>query len=104
VGKIQITQTRVVAELEQTFDDAPDFLEQFAQIAMRDARDWMRGDQHTESEYNATVDGDIHSITIQHTPAAIAHPPISVEEAKAALKQAQLAERNDGEVPVKETW
>lgn len=102
-GPIQITQTRVVAEIVQTFDGNEDFLEALARVAMKDARDWMRTDQHSESEYGATVDGEVYSVTIHHTPAAVAHPPMTVAEAKRALTEARRREAMESDAtPVTE--
>jgi hypothetical protein len=72
-------------------------MEAFAETSMRDATEWMRSDQRSESTYTLTGPyGDRNTITIVNEPPA-PEQPMTVAEAKAALRRAQDFERGVGE-------
>lgn len=102
---VRVTQTRIVGEMTVDPHGSGDILSEFAQIAMRDFRDEMRGDHESESVYEidtTNVDGAQFgkvAITLQHDPEP--NPPMTVAEAKAALTRAREYEREQSE-PVSE--
>lgn len=100
---IQIVKREVVGSFTYDRDGNVDLLAHLAEVAMQDARDSMRTDAVSESHYEIDEDGAVTSVTIKHTPSDLANPPMTVEQAQAALSDARRRERaakDDGAVPM----
>jgi hypothetical protein len=96
---IRITQERVVGEIayDPHGGDAQNVMEAFASAAMKDAVEWMRSGERSESTYKMVGPyGDANEITIVNAPKQ-PEAPMTVAEAKAALQRARDAEAGRGE-------
>lgn len=98
---VEIIKRAVVGTVELGENGDVDLLEHLASVAMHDARNDMNPDRPSKSTYEVEDDLGVTSVTIEHTPnGAHATPqPLSVADAKLALREAQRRER-DGEYPV----
>lgn len=90
---IDLVKREVIGTFEGGGDK--DLLATFAEMAMRNARDDMRDDSVSRAIYEVTDDFGTTEITIEHTPEALTHPPLTVDEAKTALTVARRRARDD---------
>lgn len=99
---VEIVKREVISVL--TLDGGSvDLLEHLATVAMNDARGDMNPDGPTKSTYEVTDDLGTTSVTVEHAPnGSQATQPMSVEEAKRALREAQRFEREGPETAVAE--